>query len=195
MASHHRRRGRSEAEREERREAHRRQLTEAVEALLSSEGWARWVRARARNGLRRYSLNNQLLIALQRPEASYVCGFKAWIELGYCVRKGERAIRILAPMKVKLADDDPATSDDGGNDEPAQVFFRAVPVFDRSQVEPLPVVTPRRFSRRQRRSPATATPTSSGRWTRWPPSWATACANARTPARRAGGATPRTRSS
>ena len=56
MASHHRRRWRSESEREERREAHRRQLTEAVEALLSSEGWARWVRARARNGLRRYSL-------------------------------------------------------------------------------------------------------------------------------------------
>ena len=49
-----------------------------------------------------------------------------------------RAIRILAPMKVKLADDDPATANDRGNDEPARVFFRAVPVFDRSQVEPLP---------------------------------------------------------
>ena len=72
--------------------------------LLCSEGWARWVRARARNGLCRYSLNNQLLIALQQPEASYVCGFKAWLELGYCVRKGER--------------------------ERPRVFFRAVPVFD-----------------------------------------------------------------
>jgi hypothetical protein len=58
-----------------------------------------------------------------------VCGFKAWIELGYCVRKGERAIRILAPMKVKLADADPATSDHHGNcePEPARVFFRTVP--------------------------------------------------------------------
>ncbi|MFL5835222.1 MAG: hypothetical protein ACJ76K_01400 [Solirubrobacteraceae bacterium] len=56
MALHHRRRRRSEAERDKRREAHRCHLAEAVEALLSSEGWARWVRARARNGLRRYSL-------------------------------------------------------------------------------------------------------------------------------------------
>ena len=136
-SSHHRRRL-SDAEREQRREAHRRQLTEAVEALLSTEGWRRWVRARARNGLRRYSLNNQLLIALQCPHATYVCGFKAWLELGYCVRKGERAIRILDPMKVALADNDPAAQEDAGEDERARVFFWAVPVFDHSQVDPLP---------------------------------------------------------
>jgi hypothetical protein len=46
VALHHRRRRRSEAERDKRREAHRCHLAEAVEALLSSEGWARWVRAR-----------------------------------------------------------------------------------------------------------------------------------------------------
>jgi hypothetical protein len=45
----------SDAERAKRRDAHRRQLTDAVQALLSSEGWARWVRARARNGLARYT--------------------------------------------------------------------------------------------------------------------------------------------
>jgi hypothetical protein len=96
-----------------------------------------WRRARARNGLARYSLNNQLMIALQCPQATYVCGFRAWTELGYCVRKGERAIRILAPMKVRLAADDPSkVNGDGEDDE--RVFFRAVPVFDRSQVEPLP---------------------------------------------------------
>jgi N-terminal domain of anti-restriction factor ArdC len=91
MASHRRRRRLSDSEREQRRQAHRRQLTEAIEALLSSEGWRCWVRARARNGLARYSLNNQLLSALQCPQATYVCGFKAWLELGYCVRKAERA--------------------------------------------------------------------------------------------------------
>jgi hypothetical protein len=140
MASRRSRRRRlSDAEREQRREAHRRQLTEAVEALLSSEGWRRWVRARGRNGLARYSLNNQLMIALRCPQATYVCGFRAWIELGYCVRKGERAIRILAPMTVRLAADDPAARNvagDGEDDE--RVFFRAVPVFDCSQVDPLP---------------------------------------------------------
>jgi hypothetical protein len=57
MASPRSRRGQlSDAEREQRRQAHRRQLTDAVEALLSSNGWRRWVRARARNGLARYSL-------------------------------------------------------------------------------------------------------------------------------------------
>jgi hypothetical protein len=39
----------------------------------------RWVAARARNRLRRYSLNNRLLIGLRHPEATYVCGFKAWL--------------------------------------------------------------------------------------------------------------------
>jgi antirestriction protein ArdC len=33
-----------------------------------------------------------------------VAGFKAWLALGYCVRKGERAIRIIAPMPIKPTD-------------------------------------------------------------------------------------------
>jgi hypothetical protein len=35
-----------------------------------------------RGGLARLSLNNQLLVALSRPEARFVAGFKAWLELG-----------------------------------------------------------------------------------------------------------------
>ena len=45
-------------------------------------------------------LSNQLLVALARPDATFVAGFKAWLDLGYCVRKGEKAIRIIAPMPV-----------------------------------------------------------------------------------------------
>jgi hypothetical protein len=57
---------------------------------------------RAAFGLSRYSLNYQLLIALQTSGlASFVAGFRAWLELGYAVRKGERAIRILAPMTAR----------------------------------------------------------------------------------------------
>jgi hypothetical protein len=44
----------SEAEREQRRAEDRRRLDEAARQLLSSEGWQRWVRVRARNGLSRY---------------------------------------------------------------------------------------------------------------------------------------------
>jgi hypothetical protein len=88
------------------------------------------VRVRSRNGLARYSVNNQLIIALSKPDASYVCGFRAWLQLGYQVRKGEKAIWILAPITVK--DRDAAAEEDG---EKRRVFFRAVPVFDRTQVD------------------------------------------------------------
>jgi hypothetical protein len=125
---HHRRL--SESEREQRRERDRQRLKRATEQLLSSDGWRRWVRVRSRNGLVRYSFNNQLIIALSKPDASYVCGFRAWLELGYQVRNGEKAIWILAPMTVKNRD---ATNGEGA--EKPRVFFRAVPVFDRAQVD------------------------------------------------------------
>ena len=67
---------------------------------------------RARNGLSRYSINNQLLIALARPDATYVCGFRAWLQLGYQVRKGEKAIWILAPMPIKRRGDADQADDD-----------------------------------------------------------------------------------
>jgi hypothetical protein len=47
-------RKRSDAEREERRRCHRERLSEATRALLSSEGWTAWLRARAT--LHAYSL-------------------------------------------------------------------------------------------------------------------------------------------
>jgi antirestriction protein ArdC len=118
----------TDAERDERRAANQRKANESVQALLTTDGWQRWVRTRARNGLSRYSLGNQLMIAHQDPDASYVAGFHAWLDLGYCVRKGEHAIAIMAPHRRKKdADDD---------DQP--VYFRAVPVFDRAQVDALP---------------------------------------------------------
>src|SRR5271166_7174337 len=98
----------SEHTRAERRRADRERIEQAAQQLLSSEGWRRWVRVRATNGLARYSFHNQLLIALQRPEATYVAGFRAFLALNRCVRKGERAIRILAPMGVKTAPDSQA---------------------------------------------------------------------------------------
>ena len=45
-----------------------------------------------------YSLNNTLLIALQRPDASLVAGYQAWKkDHGRQVRKGEKGIKIIAP--------------------------------------------------------------------------------------------------
>jgi hypothetical protein len=128
----------TDAEREQRREHDRQRLQQAAEQLLTSEGWQRWVRVRARGGLARLSLNNQLLVALCCPEATFVAGFKAWLALGYCVRKGERAIRIIAPIPIKPTDGQ--DSDEDGS--PPRVLFKAVSVFDRSQVAPLDGVEP-----------------------------------------------------
>jgi hypothetical protein len=90
----------TDAEREQRRERDRQRLHDAAQQLLFSEGWQRWVRFRARGGLARLSLNNQLLVAMCCPEATFVAGFKAWLALGYCVRKGEKAIRIIAKRAI-----------------------------------------------------------------------------------------------
>ena len=119
----------SESEREQRRARDRERLKLAAEQLLSSEGWKRWVRVRSRNGLARYSINNQLLIALARPDATFVAGFRTWLALGYQVRKGEKAIWILAPLKIK--ERDRLSGEETGE---TRTLFRAVPVFDRAQV-------------------------------------------------------------
>jgi hypothetical protein len=97
MATTNRRRL-SNQERGERRAADRERLHQAAQQLLTSDGWQRWVRVRARGDLARLSLNNQLLVALSCPDATFVAGFKAWLALGYCVRKSESAIRIIAPV-------------------------------------------------------------------------------------------------
>jgi hypothetical protein len=133
----------TEAERAERRQADRDRLEQAARALLSSEGWQRWVRVRSTNGLSRYSFGNQLLIAMQCPDATYVAGFRAFLDLNRCVRKGERAIRILAPMSVRTRDN--GTEGRGGGedgDQPRRTVFRAVAVFDVSQTEGLPGTEP-----------------------------------------------------
>jgi hypothetical protein len=127
----------TDAERDARRAQDRERLRQAAEQLLDSDGWRRWVQVRAANGLSRYSLNNQLLIALQTGgAATFVAGFRAWLTLGYAVRKGEKAIRILAPMPVKQRENASVTepTDDQRDRDCRRVRFRSVAVFDRRQV-------------------------------------------------------------
>ena len=126
----------SEEERAERRRADREFARQAVELLRSSEGWQAWLTTRGH--FHRYSLNNQLLIAMQRPQATRVAGFRAWLKLGYCVQRGERAIRIwvpLSPSPKQLAKWEQAGSDPA---ERPPTYFKLGPVFDRNQVQALP---------------------------------------------------------
>ncbi len=98
---------------------------------------------RSTNGLARYSFGNQLLIAMQRPDANYVAGFRAFLALNRCVRKGERAIRILAPMTIRHRDKEsseqrPEPRGEAGEKPETMTVFRGVSVFDVSQTDPLP---------------------------------------------------------
>jgi N-terminal domain of anti-restriction factor ArdC len=128
MPRHRNRRPQIEAERDARRKADRERIERAARALLTSDGWQRWIRVRATNGLSRYSLRNQWLIACECHARgitpTYVAGFRAFLALNRCVRKGETAIRILAPVAVKQRDD---TGEETGE---KRIFFRTVPVFD-----------------------------------------------------------------
>lgn len=52
----------------------------------------------AMGNLGRYSLNNQLWLLFQNPEVTTVFGLREWNEHGRCVKRGEKALRILAPV-------------------------------------------------------------------------------------------------
>src|SRR5215216_492439 len=118
----------TDEEREARRRADRERIEQAARELLTTEGWQRWIKVRASNGLSRYSVSNQMLIALdcwsRGITPTYVAGFRAFLDLNRCVRKGEKAIRILAPVTVKQRDDN------GEETGEKRIFFRTVPVFD-----------------------------------------------------------------
>jgi hypothetical protein len=130
-------------ERQERRVKQRERLEQACRELLTSDGWRRWVKVRRANGLSRYSFHNQCLLAAQGYERgielSYVAGFRAFLALGRAVRKGERALWVLAPHTITVKRDQ--RLDDRSieqAEEERRVFFRSVPVFDVSQTAEIP---------------------------------------------------------
>ena len=96
-----------------------------------------------------YSFNNTMLIAMQKPDATLVAGFKAWQKnFDRHVKKGEKGIRILAPAPYKIKEEqeklDPVTGeimlDKNGMPITEEVeikipAFRVVPVFDVSQTD------------------------------------------------------------
>ena len=84
----------------------------------------------------KYSWGNCLMIYSQRPDATHVAGFHAWLRMRRCVRKGEKGIVILAPMVGRKKSDDELSED-----AQTRLFgFRAAHVFDVSQTDgdPLP---------------------------------------------------------
>jgi hypothetical protein len=83
-----------------------------------------------------YSFGNVLEIARQSPSATRVAGLYAWNQLGRKVKKGERGIRILAPIiGIKRKKDEDAEKDITKQNTRVLVGFRNAYVFDVAQTE------------------------------------------------------------
>ena len=104
------------------------QLTAALNAG-HSEALTGYLKAIGR--FHRYSLHNVLLIASQKPNASYVAGFRTWNELGRFVKKGEKGILILAPIVRRKSENE----EDQTESSTSVAGFRAAYVFDVSQTD------------------------------------------------------------
>jgi DNA polymerase III sliding clamp (beta) subunit (PCNA family) len=89
----------------------------------------------------RYSWRNTLLIMFQRPDATFVAGYQRWRDLGRSVKRGSKAIWILAPSRYQKT----VETGDGDTEEVEALFFRPVPVFADVDTEgdgPVPTFRP-----------------------------------------------------
>jgi hypothetical protein len=70
-----------------------------LRSLVTGEDWAAWLRLAAR--LPGLGFTNVLLVAVQRPSATFVAGYQAWQAQGRHVRNGEPGIQILAEPRAR----------------------------------------------------------------------------------------------
>ncbi|MBQ8413097.1 MAG: hypothetical protein IJX12_05765 [Lachnospiraceae bacterium] len=111
-------------------------LEEGVDYFFKSEKYQDYLDVMCK--FHDYSLNNQLLIAMQNPDATYVAGYRSWQNnFERHVKQGEKAILIMAPVK-KYYEVETGEVDTRG--EPIMkkqeyITFRPVYVFDVSQTE------------------------------------------------------------
>lgn len=125
-------------------------LEKGIEDLFQSENYKNYLLTMSK--FTSYSLNNTLLIAMQKPDATTVAGYTTWKSLGRQVKKGEKAIQILAPIIYKKKREDEGEEDDKASarrdkalsreTEKILVGFKVVNVFDISSTEgePLPEI-------------------------------------------------------
>jgi antirestriction protein ArdC len=126
-------------------------LKQGLQDLFNSDSYRNYLSTMSK--FHNYSFNNTLLIAMQKPDATLVAGYKA-LQKNFerHVNKGEKAIRILAPAPYKIKEErdkiDPVTQelllDKDGNPQKEEVeitipVFRAVSVFDVAQTDGKPI--------------------------------------------------------
>ncbi len=106
------------------------QLEQGVAALRESDEYRHWLDTAAR--FHQYSWGNQLLISIQRPDASRVAGYRAWQGMGRQVCNGQKGIRILAPTFFRKGCNCGDACECRANEA---VRFRSVSVFDIEQTD------------------------------------------------------------
>ena len=127
-------------------------IEQGIKELFESEKYRRYLSVMSR--FHRYSVNNTMLIYMQRPDATLVAGYNKWKnQFGRHVKRGEHGITIIAPTpyKKKIEEQklDPDTKapmlDKDGKvimeEKEIEIpLFRPVKVFDVSQTDgkPLP---------------------------------------------------------
>lgn len=127
-------------------------IENGIKELFESDKYRQYLSTMSR--FHRYSVNNTMLIYMQRPDATHVAGFNKWRnQFGRNVLKGEKGIRIIAPTpykkKVEEIKTDPETNapvldaDGKAIIEEKEIripMFKVVSVFDVSQTygKPLP---------------------------------------------------------
>ena len=105
-------------------------LEAGVREVQNGEGWRAYLAAMSR--FHQYAAGNILLILAQKPAATRLAGFHTWLRLGRHVKRGERGIRILAPVTARRQAE---SEDDDEPDARTVLRWRVVPVFDYSQTE------------------------------------------------------------
>ena len=127
-------------------------IEQGIKELFESEKYMRYLSVMSK--FHRYSVNNTMLIYMQRPDATLVAGFQKWKnQFERHVKKGEHGITIIAPTpykkKIEEIKRDPDThapildADGKAVMEEKEIeipLFRPVKVFDVSQTDgkPLP---------------------------------------------------------
>ena len=127
-------------------------IERGIQDLFQSDKYAEYLRTMSR--FHKYSVNNTMLIYMQKPDATLVAGFNKWRDqFERNVMKGEKGIKIIAPTpfkkKIEQEKCDPDTNlpmlDADGKviTEEKEIkipMFKPVTVFDVSQTDgkPLP---------------------------------------------------------
>ncbi len=109
-------------------------LEDGVKQVFDSDKYRTYLDTVAK--FHNYSVNNTILIAMQRPDASYVAGYTAWKDKFHRnVKHGEKGITIIAPYTYKQTKANNDTEMKEKEEEILRQGFKTATVFDITQTE------------------------------------------------------------